>query len=312
MFATYATKKRTITKNNHRAAERMPFSTADIPSLAGKTFMITGANSGLGFESAKVFAQKGATVYLHGRSLGKVQEAILEIKKVAPDAKLFPVVADLSDLAAIKEMVANLDISQLDVLMLNAGIPFVEYTLSKQGIESIFHVNFLSHFYLVQLLWNLIVKSNTRVVSVSAKPPLGMAALKFDLEEINNQSKFSSPVAYANSKLAVVHFTIGLATRGINACVIDPGPVSTGIESKATASGLLPFLARNLAFLISVKTEVGALTQMFASVSSKATSGTGWTNKDQPWDLAKIPTFLTQDTETLWAFSEDLLRSKGF
>ncbi|KAJ3135228.1 hypothetical protein HK100_002889 [Physocladia obscura] len=290
----------------------MPFSTADIPSLAGKTFMITGANSGLGFESAKVFAQKGATVYLHGRSLGKVQEAIAEIKKVTPTANLFPAVAELSDLASIKGMVANLDIRQLDVLMLNAGIPFVEYNLSNQGIESIFHVNHLSHFYLVQLLWSLIVKSNTRVVSVSAKPPLALAALKFDLEEINNQSAFSAPVAYANSKLANVHFTVGLAKRGIHACVIDPGPVSTGIAKKMTASGVLPFLGRNLGFLVSVKVEVGALTQIFASVSDKAIAGTGWTNKDQPWDLVKIPTFKEPDTETLWTFSEDLLRSKGF
>ncbi|KAJ3069024.1 hypothetical protein HDU98_007899 [Podochytrium sp. JEL0797] len=290
----------------------MPFSTADIPSLAGKTFLITGANSGLGFESAKVFAKKGATVYLHGRSLQKVQDAILEIQKVSPNASLFPLVADLSDLASIKEMVSHLDIPQLDVLMLNAGIPLVEYALTKQEIESIFQVNHLSHFYLVQQLWNLIEKSKTRVVSVSAKPALGMASMKLTLDEINNKSTFSAPVAYANSKLANVHFTLALAKRGINACVIDPGPVSTGIEKKVTASGILPFLARNVSFLISVKVEVGALTQIFASVSDKAVSGTGWTNKDQVWELGKISTFKEEETEVLWTFSEEVLKAKGF
>ncbi|KAJ3056011.1 hypothetical protein HDU99_007469 [Rhizoclosmatium hyalinum] len=196
--------------------------------------------------------------------------------------------------------------------MLNAGIGLVEYKLTKQGIESQFQVNHLSHFYLVQQLWDLIVKSKTRVVSVSAKPAMGWASLKFDLDAINNKATYVPQNAYGDSKLANVHFTLGLAKRGIHACVIDPGPVKTGIENKANGSGIFPFLARNVSFLIAVKVEVGVLTQIFASVSDKAVAGTGWTNTDQLWDLSKIPNFKQQDTDALWQFSEELLRSKGF
>lgn len=140
----------------------------------------------------------------------KLQEAIAEIKKVAPNAgHLTPIVGDLADLASVKQMVATLvqDLQQLDVLMLNAGIALVEYKLTPQGMESQFQVNYLSHFYLVQQLSSLITKSNTRVVSVSAKPAMAMAALKLDLEDINSQSNYSAPKSYANSKLACVHFT---------------------------------------------------------------------------------------------------------
>jgi NAD(P)-dependent dehydrogenase (short-subunit alcohol dehydrogenase family) len=244
--------------------------------------------------------------------LDKQQDAIGEIKKITPGANLIPITSDLGDLASIKEMVDNLNIRHLDVLMLNAGIALVEYKLSKQGIESQFQVNHLSHFYLVHLLWDLIVKSKTRVVSVSAKPAMGWASLKFDLEAINDKSTYLPHNAYGNTKLANVHFTLELAKRGIHACVIDPGPVGTGIGAKANGSGLFPFLARNIAFLIEVKVEIGCLTQIFASVSDKAGPGTGWTNRDQPWNLRGISTFKEQDTEELWTFSVNLLRSKGF
>ena len=142
----------------------------DVPNQGGKTFFVTGANTGIGFEAAKMLAVKGGRVWLGCRNPGKGQDALARIADAHPRADTELVSIDLADLASVTraaEIVAQEP--KLDVLINNAGIMMNPKTITKDGFESQFGVNHLGHFALTGLLLpKLEATSESRIVIVSS------------------------------------------------------------------------------------------------------------------------------------------------
>ncbi|MFT5686757.1 MAG: NAD(P)-dependent dehydrogenase (short-subunit alcohol dehydrogenase family), partial [Myxococcota bacterium] len=129
------------------------FTDADVADQSGKTFFITGANTGLGFETAKVLAAKGARVLLGCRTRSKAEDAVAKIRAESPDADLEIIDIDLGDLATVRAAAARVaEEPRLDGLINNAGIMVPPRQLTKDGFESQFGVNHLGTFALTGLL----------------------------------------------------------------------------------------------------------------------------------------------------------------
>ncbi len=149
----------------------MNWTTENIPDLTGKVIVITGGNSGIGFEAAKEFARKGAQSILACRSMDKAQAALDLITKEIPEAKAEIMHLDLTSLESVSKFAEEFKTkySRLDVLLNNAGIMMVPYGKTEDGFERQLGTNHLGHFALTGLLVDLILKTpEARIVNVSS------------------------------------------------------------------------------------------------------------------------------------------------
>ena len=190
------------------------FTAADVPDQSGKISFITGANAGIGFETAKLFAEKGGRVLLGCRNEVKANNAVARIIADHPNANVEFVHLDLSDLASVEkaaEIVANEP--KLDVLVNNAGIMATNRTLTAQGFESQFGVNHLGHFALTARLLPLLEATpDSRIVNIaSVGHRYGIKDLFWD--DIDGVQHYSPSQRYYASKLANVMFTYELDRR---------------------------------------------------------------------------------------------------
>lgn len=189
------------------------FTAADIPDLQGKTLLVTGANTGVGFEAAKAFAAKGARVLLGCRNVSKGADAIAAIRAAQPDADLEVVELDLADLSSVRgaaDVVAQEP--RLDALVNNAGVMWNPKTLTADGFESQFGVNHLGHFALTALLLpTLEATPGSRVVTTSSSGHKAARDLPWD--DINADDDYHPRKRYYASKLANLLFTYELDRR---------------------------------------------------------------------------------------------------
>ncbi len=190
------------------------FTDKDVPDQSGKTFFITGANTGIGFEAAKVFAARGARVLLGCRNPEKGEAALARIADAHPGADVELVEIDLSDLASVRkaaEVVAQEP--RLDVLVNNAGVMWNPKTITKDGFESQFGINHLGHFALTGLLLPRLENTpESRVVTVSSTGHrMGNGDLFWD--DINADEEYHPRRRYYASKLANLLFTYELDRR---------------------------------------------------------------------------------------------------
>lgn len=210
----------------------MGFTAEDVDDQSGRTFLITGANTGLGFEAAKVIAARGGRVLLGCRSEDRATEAMERIEKNTPGADLRFVPLDQGDLASVAaaaELVAEED--RLDVLVNNAGIMMPPLQYTKDGFESQFGVNHLGTFALTaHLLEKLAATEGARVVvtsSIAHKPG------KIDFDDLLAEQRYDAQTRYQQSKLANLLFMYELDRRlraadsGITAVACHPGIAST-------------------------------------------------------------------------------------
>lgn len=184
-----------------------------IPSQKGKVAIVTGANIGLGYETALALAKKETTVILACRSLSKAQKAMDEILKEVPNADLEIILIDLNSLYSVRafEKEFSEKYSQLDFLIANAGIMMPPFQTTKDGFESQFGVNFLAHFLLVNLLFHTLKNTSaSRVVMLSS---LAHRNGKIDFNNLNAEKSYSSWKAYSKSKLACLIFAYELQRR---------------------------------------------------------------------------------------------------
>ena len=147
------------------------WTTINIPDLTGKTIIVTGGNSGLGFESVKVFTEKGAHVVLSCRSVDKGEKAKTEILLKHPEGKIEVAELDLADLESVRKFAESFQqkYSRLDVLLNNAGIMTTPYFTTKDGFEGQMGTNHLGHFTLTGLVLPLLKNTlKSRVVNVSS------------------------------------------------------------------------------------------------------------------------------------------------
>jgi NAD(P)-dependent dehydrogenase (short-subunit alcohol dehydrogenase family) len=185
---------------------------SQIPNLEGKTIIVTGGNSGLGYQAVKAFAEKGAELIIACRSVAKGKAARTEILHNHPKAKIEVMQLDLSDLESVRAFVTdfNKKYSQLHVLLNNAGIMMTPYSKTKDGIELQQGTNHFGHFALTGLLIDkLKTTPKSRVVNVSSlahkNGNMDFSNLLFD-----NGKSYSPMSAYSRSKLENLLFTFEL------------------------------------------------------------------------------------------------------
>ena len=185
---------------------------ADVPLQAGRTVLITGANTGIGWEAARVLASRGARVLLGCRSASNGRQAMERIRAVHADADLACVQIDLASLASVQRAAAEVAKEpQLDVLINNAGIMVPPYGRTEDGFELQFGVNHLGHFALTShLLPMLREREGARVVTVSSA---GHKAGRMQFEDPHAERHYSAGTRYAMSKLANLLFTKALQQR---------------------------------------------------------------------------------------------------
>lgn len=214
---------------------------ADI-SLEGKTAVITGATSGLGFESARALSNRGARVFLGGRSAAKAIKAVRKIKDKNTDAKVIPLECDLSDAVSVKRCAETLmRTDRIDIAIWNAGVAWVpEPRQTRNGFEVTVGVNHLGHFYLTDLIKDRLLdrEHGSRVVVVSSSAhsfssPSVMLDEKLGMGDwaAGKRSFLAGVPAYGDSKLANVLFARELhhryGKRGLLAFSLNPGGKSS-------------------------------------------------------------------------------------
>ncbi len=200
---------------------------ADLPSFAGRTAIVTGANSGLGAVTARELAGKGAKVILAVRNTAKGETAA---EQMTGDVEVRQL--DLQDLSSVREFADGVD--KVDVLINNAGIMATPYALTKDGFESQIGTNHLGHFALTNLL---LPKLTDRVVTVSSEMHrIG----RINLDDLNWQTRRYSPwPAYGQSKLANLLFTCELQRRleasgsPLRALAAHPGYSHTNLQGQS-------------------------------------------------------------------------------
>lgn len=226
----------------------MKWTIENIPNQLGKHLLITGANSGIGFEAAKVLAMKGASVTLAVRDLNKGQQAVEEIQKVDPNASLSLIKLDLSDLSSVNQCVKQLleEGKAIDTLINNAGVmQFDKRLTSKQGYELMWATNHLGHFALTIGLLPLLEKgTQPRVVTLSSLvAKFKSADIYYD--DLNFERGYDKMAAYAQSKLANVMFAVELQRRlkklksKVISVAAHPGYTATNLQQHMGFSGVV-------------------------------------------------------------------------
>lgn len=190
----------------------MPYTAADVQDQTGKTIIVTGANTGLGFETAKVLAAKGARVLLACRDEAKAKAAMALIRSEAPNADLVFLPLDQGDLASVR---AAADLaarqSRIDVLLNNAGVMMPPLSFTKDGFEQQFGVNHLGTFALTSLLLPKLAETAGSRVVVTAS--LAHKRKTFDFSNLDASKGYSRGAFYGQSKLANMLFLFELDRR---------------------------------------------------------------------------------------------------
>jgi NAD(P)-dependent dehydrogenase (short-subunit alcohol dehydrogenase family) len=210
------------------------WSPTQIDDQTGRTALITGANSGIGLETARVLAAHGARVILAGRSQDKLDEATATIHRELPSAALDTIVLDLSDLASIRSAAARIASNEtIDLLVNNAGVMNLpERRTTSDGFEMTFGTNHLGHFALTALVMPALRRSpRARIITVSAIAGTWRSGR---LDDLQSEDRYRPMRAYAKSKRANIVFTEqlarGLAGSTIEALVVHPGSAMTGLQ----------------------------------------------------------------------------------
>lgn len=212
--------------------------------LSGKTVIVTGANCGIGFETARSLAYHGAEVVMACRSKEKTENAISEIKKERPHAKLEWIHLDLSSLRSVEKFVKEFQAkySTLHILILNAGVFCPPYILTEDNFESTFQINHLGHFYMTKLLEPQMIQAGScRVVVVSSESHRFSYINKENISEEklspSTYKNYIGLIAYNNSKLCNVLFSNELnrklSSKGIYCNSIHPGNMVSSYLSRS-------------------------------------------------------------------------------
>ena len=311
----------------------------DMPDMDGKKVIVTGANSGLGFEASKKFAEKGADVVMACRSMEKAGEAKEEIEDEVEEASLEVMKIDLASLDSVKDFaeayIANND--ELHILCNNAGVMAIPREEAEDGFEKpenpvdflkgrkIFDfrpqlgVNHLGHFALTAHLIDLLEETDgeTRVVNQSSALHEN-GEINFD--DLMMEEEYDKWEAYAQSKLANVLFTYELDRKlegtDTKAVACHPGYAATNLQYRGPleeGSKLRYFLMKAMNTVVAQSAEKGALPMLYASTSEKIEGGEyigpgGLADmRGYPEEQESSPESYDEDTaEELWHKSEAL------
>lgn len=297
------------------------WTTAEMPDLTDKRFLVTGVTSGLGTDIARELAAQGAEVVLAARSASKLEATVADIEQRVRDPKLAPLVVDLADLSSVRHAAAEAArFGPIDVLINNAGVMATPYQRTVDGYELQFATNHLGPFALTGLLLpQLAASGDGRVVNTGSQAH--RLAFRAPLSDPSQQvGRYSKWLAYAQSKLADLLFTFELDRRlqdaglPIKALAAHPGYSATGLmHSRHNLAGGANVGTRFLesAFtMLGQPAQLGALpTLMAATADLPGSTYVGPDGLSQMRGLPKVvgTTRLAQDRDAqrrLWELSE--------
>lgn len=249
-----------------------------ITDQSGRNFIVTGANSGLGFETARELARHGGRVILAARNEAKGLDAVARIKAEQPRAAVEFRALDLADLESVRAFAASIvrGGSEVDVLINNAGVMFPPRRLTPQGFESQFATNHLGHFALSGLLYDTIRHGrDARVVTVTSNLHRG-GSIHF--EDLSGEKSYSPHAFYQQSKFANVLFGLELDRRlraaraPVKSMLAHPGYSATNLQG-SVQSGLQRAVMQIGNRLVAQSAAMGALDELYAAVSPSAEGG---------------------------------------
>jgi len=288
---------------------------SQVPDQSGKTAVVTGSSSGIGYEAAKVLANKGAKVIIAVRNPEKGKKALNKIKEQNEKADVEVMNVDLSDLNSVNEFVKEYKsrFDKLDILINNAGVMIPPYSKTKDGFELQMGTNHLGHFSLTMQLLDMIKKTpHSRIVNVSSNAHK-YGNIDFDDLTWENR-KYKAWRAYGDSKIANLYFTSELKNildeSDVKVTAAHPGWTATELQRH---SGLFDYL--NSFFAMSI--DQGALPTLRAATDEDAQSGDyfgpdgfmeikGYPKKTETNKLAKDESI----AKRLWEVSEELTNVK--
>ncbi|WP_459194410.1 oxidoreductase [Halosimplex sp. J119] len=297
---------------------------ADVPDLTGKTVVVTGANSGLGYEATRLLAREGATVVMACRSTDRGADAAAEIRGEVRGADLDVRECDLADLESIESFADGLlaDYDELHVLCNNAGVMAIPRAETDDGFETQFGVNHLGHFALTGHLIDRIVETpgETRVITQSSGVH---EAGEIDFSDLNHEHAYDKWEAYAQSKLANVCFAYELQRRLTDAGIDDtisaachPGYAATELQGRGPSeegSTLKRYAMEALNAVVAQSAEMGALPLVYAATAPDVVGGEyvgpgglfGMRGYPEP-QRSSDASYDVESAERLWTISEVL------
>jgi NAD(P)-dependent dehydrogenase (short-subunit alcohol dehydrogenase family) len=259
------------------------WNTADIPDQSGRTAVVTGANGGLGLETARALAAAGADVVMAARNQRRATEAREQIQATVPDAKLTIVELDLGSLDSVEAAAEQILAAHqtIDLLVNNAGVMGIPERRTADGFEMQLGVDHLGHFALTaRLLPALLGAQAARIVTVTSSAHHAGRAV--DPENPNLEGRYGPWRAYNQAKLANFHFGLGLhrmlseAGKPAASLVTHPGLSNTELQAvsvEETGGGLSQRFFLALARNVGMSPAEGALSQLRAATDPKAKSG---------------------------------------
>src|SRR5215813_5217716 len=258
------------------AGVRVRWTAKDIPSQAGKRIVVTGATSGIGWNTALELARAGAEVIIPARTQAKADDAAARIRADVPAVELRTAIMDLASLASVRAFAENAltDPRPIDTLVNNAGVMAIpQRTLSVDGFEMQFATNVLGHFLLTGTLLPLLLRAHApRVVTVSSYAHTGGGPTP--LTDLNSSTSYKPVKAYCKTKLANVLFARELQRRAgtrLLSASCHPGYARTNLQFHGETFGMQ--IAAALLLPFSQSSAKGAEPTLFAATSPDAKPG---------------------------------------
>jgi NAD(P)-dependent dehydrogenase (short-subunit alcohol dehydrogenase family) len=291
------------------------WTTANIPDQTGRTAVITGANTGLGYETAAALAAKGASVVLAVRNLDKGKEAARRIERATPGAQVQLRELDLSSLDSIRAAADELrsNHESIDLLINNAGVMFTPKSTTKDGFELQFGTNHLGHFALTNLLLDrVLAATGSRIVTVSSQGHRFVRGIRFD--DLQADRSYRRVGAYGQAKLANLLFTYELQRRltGTNTIAVAAHPGGSKTELTRNLPPLVAAATR-LAEPLFQGADMGALPTLRAATDPGVLGGQYFgpdgfaEQRGHPKVVASsVASHDTDAQRRLWAVSEEL------
>lgn len=289
-------------------------------SLIGKTYLITGANTGAGFQATRILLSKGASVVMLNRNPSKSEAAIVELKSEFGDtAKVSFITLDLAELASIRQAAKEIleKVPSIDALICNGAIAQIAtQQLTVDGFESQLGVNHYGHFLLCGLLFERINDSHGRIVVVSSEGhKMGLRTIQFD--DMNWDKNYHPNKVYSQSKLAQTMFAYELqdrikaAGKKVKVYVCHPGASNTSLIRESASFMTRISWALMVKIGVAQTAEKGAYPEVMCATENhleeRAYYGpTGLMNFGGPVGGSQVESFvLNKDVQTkLWALSE--------
>jgi len=288
--------------------------------IDGKTVIVTGANTGIGKETALDLARRGGRVILACRSMQRGEEAAADIRQQLEtkenDKNVFAMKLDLSSLSSVREFVEEFKKNEkrLDILVNNAGVAFIPQSKTEDGFETTFGINHLGHFLLTNLLLDILKQSApSRIVTVSSNAHYSFCdAIQFD--DLMSEKKYSGEFVYGQSKLANILFSRHLGRllegTGVTTYSLHPGVINTEIfrNLDPEKNPIITFNVKVLGMFLFKDITQGAQTQICCAIDPTLENETGKYYKDC---VETEPSSAAQDDETakrLWDVSAKLVK----